>query len=384
MQVPLVICMGGTIMIEPSVHLCVDGRYAIDHYPGIGRVTSMLCQAWAQHPQVRRLDIISNPRSTRSLFGLPDAQAHVHIHHLDASPFGIREWWQMYILMRNLMPDWIYAPYFVMPPRHQPTKRMVTVHDAIPLELNSMPLLRRTMITQLVRFSMSRADKVTTVSAHAAQQIRRYYQYREGIEVIPNGVADVFFDVPPHSDLADYGITKPFGLCVSSNQPHKNLDGLLHAWALSYRAGQIPSDSQLVLAGHVDTHRDMPWRNPCYADIPIIHLPDPDDNVLHQLYHRAHLFVLPSLAEGFGLPILEALAAECVVLCHDYPTLRQLHGPVVAYTDMHQSHLVANMIAELWHNHATRAALACHTRAHAQTFRWAAIADQYVRAMQKR
>lgn len=376
--------MGGTAMDAPSLHLCVDGRYAIDHYPGIGRVTSMLCHAWAHHPQVRRLDIISNPRSTRSLFELPDTPPHVHIHQLDASPFGISEWWQIYKLMRNLMPDWIYAPYFVMPPRHRPTKRMVTVHDAIPLERNSMPLMRRTIFTQLVRFSMSRADSVTTVSAHAAQQIRQHYKYRDSIEVIPNGVADVFFDTPPHTHLADYGITQPFGLCVSSNQPHKNLDGLLQAWALAYRAGQIPSHSQLVLAGHVDSHREMPWRNPGYADIPIIHLADPDDVLLNQLYHAAHLFVLPSLAEGFGLPILEALAAGCVVLCHDYPTLRQLHGAIVAYTDMQQPHLVAHTIAQLWHDYTIREAFIRHARAHAQAFRWTAIADHYVRSMQTR
>lgn len=384
MRVPLAICMDGTAMDKPSLHVCVDGRYAIDHYPGIGRVTSMLCQAWAHHPQVRRLDIIINPRSTRSLFELPDIQPHVHVHQLDAPPFGISEWSQMHRLMRNLMPDWIYAPYFVMPPRYRPTKRMVTVHDAIPLELNSMPLMRRILLTTLVRFSMSRADMVTTVSAHAAQQISQYYQYRNAIEVIPNGVADTFFDPPQQNQLADHGITKPFGLCVSSNQPHKNLDGLLAAWALAYRTRQIPSDSQLVLAGHVDTQREMPWRNPRYADIPIIHLADPNDTLLNQLYHAAHLFVLPSLAEGFGLPILEALAAGCVVLCHDYPTLRQLHGHVITYTDMRQPHLISHAIAELWHTQVTRRTLISHARSHAQTFQWNAIADHYVRLMQTR
>lgn len=376
--------MGGTVMDTPSLHLCVDGRYAINHYPGIGRVTSMLCHAWAHHPQIQRLDIIVNPRSARDLFRLPDASPHVQIHHLDAPPFGISEWWQMRNLMHRLMPDWIYAPYVVMPPRHRPTKRMVTVHDAIPLELNSMPRMRRIMFTHLVRFSMSRADIVTTVSAHAAQQIRRHYAYQGAIEVIPNGVADVFFDAPLFNQLADYGITKPFGLCVSSNQPHKNLDGLLQAWAFAYRTEQIPADSQLVLTGHIDPRRTMPWRNPQYADIPVIHLADPDDGVLNQLYHAAHLFVLPSLAEGFGLPILEALAAGRVVLCHDYPTLHQLHGDVIAYTDMRQLHHVAHDIAMLWHNHDVRAQHIRHAHTHAHTFRWATVADQYVRTMQRR
>lgn len=384
MHLHLVICMAGTTMNTPSLHLCVDGRYAIDHYPGIGRVTSMLCQAWAQHPHVRRLDIIVNAHTTQNLFRLPDAHAHIHVHQLEASPFGVKEWLQMYHLMSHLRPEWMYAPYFVMPPRRRPTQRMVTVHDAIPLELNSMSQMRRIMLTQLVRFSMSRADKVTTVSAHAAQQIYTFYGYHDVIEVIPNGVSDMFFDTPPNNHLAAYGVTRPFGLCVSSNQPHKNLDGLLQSWALAYRAGAIPSDSQLVLAGHIDVRRAQPWCDSRYADIPVVHVADPDDTLLNQLYHAAQLFVLPSLAEGFGLPILEALAAGCTVLCHDYPSLHQLHGDVVSYTDMRQPHRVAQDIAALWHQHATRESYISRAKIHAQKFRWSAIAGRYLQSMQTR
>jgi glycosyltransferase involved in cell wall biosynthesis len=370
--------MDGTGMHTSSLHVCVDGRYAINHYPGIGRVTSMLCQAWAMHPQIHRLDILTNPHSPQDLFHIRDTHSHVHLHYLDAPPFGIAEWWQMRKLLANLSPDWLYAPYFLMPPSHKPTKRMLTVHDAIPLELTSMSLSRRIALTQMVRFSMNHVDCVTSVSTYAAQQIRHHYRYHGNIAVIPNGVADIFFDTPSTHQLAEYGITQPFGLCVSSNQPHKNLDGLLAAWALAYRAGQIPTHSQLILAGHTDTRRDMPWLHPQYADIPVVHVSDPDDTLLNQLYHAAHLFILPSLAEGFGLPILEALAAERVVLCHDYPTLRQLHGDVVYYTDMRHAKQVARDIHVLWHNHQVRERLIKGAQTHAHTFSWATIANRYI------
>lgn len=384
MRVLLGISMDGTDMHAPSLHLCVDGRYTTNHYPGIGRVTSMVCHAWATHPQVHRLDIIINQHSPRDLVRLPEAQHHVHLHYLDARPFGGAEWWQMHQLMRKLMPDWIYAPYFFMPPRHAPTKRLLTVHDAIPLELNSMSIIRKIILKQIIRFSMSRADGITTVSPYAAQQIHRHYAYHDHIEVIPNGVTDAFFTNTASHKLATYGISKPFGLCVSSNQPHKNLAGLLSAWAHAYRTRQIPVNSQLVLAGHIDVRRNKPWLDPQYADIPLIHLSDPDDDILNQLYHEAHLFVSPSLAEGFGLPVLEALAAERVVLCHDYPTVRQLHGDVVAYTDMRQAPQSANAIHTLWHNHTARNQLTQQAKAHAQAFRWSTIADRYIAYMRTR
>jgi glycosyltransferase involved in cell wall biosynthesis len=341
----------------------------------------MLCHAWANHPQVSRLDIIINPRSPRELFVLPDRQAHVHLYNLDARPFSIREWWQIRHLTHQLMPDWIYAPYFVMPPHKAPSKRMLTVHDAIPLELQSMSLIQRVLLTHLVRFNMARADCVTTVSLHAAQQIRQHYRYCEALAVIPNGVEDAFFDIPSSNQFAHYGITQPFGLCVSSNQPHKNLNGLIHAWAHAYRSGDIPSHSQLVIAGHTDARRHLPWCDPEYADIPIIHISDPEDGLLNQLYHAAHICIQPSLAEGFGLPILEALAAERVVLCHDYPTMRELHGEVVAYTDMRHTHHIADAITRLWHNQALREHYIRQAKAHALLFRWNAIADRYIAHM---
>jgi len=377
-------CMDGTHMKNASIHLCVDGRYAINHYPGIGRITAMLCHEWATHPQIRRLDIIVNSQSANDVFHLPthSAYAHVHIHPLHARPFGLMEWWQMRGIMRHLAPDWIYAPYLLMPPRSRDAKRLLTVHDAIPLELPGISRLRRAILRQFVRSSMARADVVTTVSAYAAAQIRHHYAYQGVLNIIPNGVSDVFFHQPVAHSLPALGITKPYVLCVSSNQPHKNIAGLLHAWATAYRLGYIPRESQLVIAGHVHHHRALPWFDASYADLPIIHLANPDDVVLNQLYHHAHLFVFPSLAEGFGLPIVEAMAAGNVVLCHDYPALRQLHGDHAQYTDMRHATHVALDIGRLWHDQHTRARLMQMARTHARTFRWAAVASAYIQYMQ--
>jgi glycosyltransferase involved in cell wall biosynthesis len=229
---------------------------------------------------------------------------------------------------------------------------------------------------------MACADGVTTVSAYAAAQIRHYYAFQGVLNIIPNGVSDVFFHRPVDHSLHAHGITKPYVLCVSSNQPHKNLAGLLLAWATAYRLGAIPRESQLVIAGHVHHHRELPWLDASYADLPIIHLANPDDSFLNQLYHNAHLFVFPSLAEGFGLPIVEAMAAGNVVLCHDYPALRQLHGDTAQYTDMRQPTLVAQDIGRLWHDQHTRERLMQMARTHARSFRWAAVASAYVQYMQ--
>ncbi|MEY3989564.1 MAG: hypothetical protein RI985_645 [Chloroflexota bacterium] len=377
MRVRLAISTAGIIMHTPKIHLCVDGRYAINHYPGIGRVTSALCAQWATHPAISRLDIIINSQSLNTIFALPN-ENHIHLHAIDAPPFGIREWLSMRSYLTHIRPDWIYAPYFNMPPYVHPTKRLLTIHDAIPYEVGSMPRLRQIALRHIIRTSMSRADRITTVSQHAAQQIRHYYGYHGNIVVIPNGVSDIFWHPADTDTLDPYGISEPYALCVSSNQPHKNIHTLLAAWRMAHEARRIPPQSRLVIAGHVDPHRDMPWMQPCYQALPITHIADPSDAILNALYHRAQMFVLPSLAEGFGLPIIEALAAGCPVLCHDYPTLRQLHGDIVQYTDMHDSHTVAHAISTLWHDNTPRAAHQQRAQSHARTFSWAAVAQQYI------
>ncbi len=382
MQVRSAICMGGTHMHTPKIHLCVDGRYAINHYPGIGRVTSALCAEWATNPAIHRLDIIINRRSTHTRYTLP-VGPHIHLHDIDAPPFSIAEWMRIRHRMHQLRPDWIYAPYFNMPPHVTPSKRMLTIHDAIPLEVGSMSRVRQHILRKIVRNRMEAADCVTTVSAHAAQQIRRHYQYNGAISVIPNGVSEVFWHNPGTNTRHSYGVTRPFALCVSSNQPHKNIHALLAAWHIARETARIPADSQLVIAGHVDPRREMPWLQPPYTEFAIMHIADPSDALLNELYHTAHLFVLPSLAEGFGVPIIEALAAGCVVLCHDYPTLRQLHGDVVQYTAMNNPSIIAQALGRLWQNDELRQQHKLHAQAHARTFSWAQIAHKYVDVMQK-
>lgn len=374
--------MGGIHMHMTKLHLCVDGRYAINHYPGIGRVATMLCHAWATHPHIRRLDIITNRNARNDLFVLPSNSPHVHVHALDAKPFGWREWRQMGTILNQLHADWTYAPYVWMPPHVRGTQRLLTVHDAIPMAHTHMHWARRIVFKQLVKFSMVRANVITTVSHHAATQIEQYYDYHDGIDVIPNGVSPLFFHAPSPETLASLGITQPYVLCVSSNQPHKNLTGLLDAWSIAYGTGVIPASSQLVIAGHVDTQRAQPWTDARYAQLPIIHVSDPADTVLNQLYHHAHLCVFPSLAEGFGLPVIEALAAHNVVLCHDYPTFHELHGDIVHYTDMQHPHTVAQVMTQLWHNEELRNSMKRRAQPHAQRFGWAHIANRYVELMQ--
>ena len=120
----------------------------------------------------------------------------------------------------------------------------------------------------------------------------------------------------------------PYLLFLGNDKPHKNLDGLLAAFAAPAR-GRIPG-SRLVLAGvdaraagspeGVDGARPRARRGACPA-----------------LVAGARALVLPSFAEGFGLPVLEAQAAGTPVACSDLPALREAAGDAAVFFDPHDT-----------------------------------------------
>jgi glycosyltransferase involved in cell wall biosynthesis len=169
---------------------------------------------------------------------------------------------------------------------------------------------------------------------------------------------------------------------VSSNQPHKNLATLVDAWAHAYRQGTIPAHSQLVLAGQFSAHRAQPWRDVRYQKLPIIVIATPNDELLATLYHHATLFVLPSFAEGFGLPLVEALASGLSIICHPHPAITAVVGDAAFLCDMQHPHQLAQDIATLWHDIAHQQRLRAHGRQRAQQFRWRTAADAYIQLMQ--
>ncbi len=320
----------------PSFTLCVDARFAHDHFPGIGRVVTELCHAWAAHPTVTQLHIIRNPRHHNTFFTLPDSASHVHYHDCDTRPFGLAESWCMRNIVATIQPDWVYIPHFWHPWLPLPAPTITTIHDLIPLTAPHVPPLRRCALRWLIRRAIDHAHLVTTVSEQSAQQLRAFAPDTP-IHVIPNGTRTLPGSATPIQP-------PPYLLCVSSNQPHKNLSTLAQAWHLGQQSGQLPDQARLVIAGRMDTRYPLP---PNTTHLRVI--ANPSDAELATLYHHAHAFVLPSLAEGYGLPLLEAAAHQLACLCDDNVGQHDHLRSFVHTCDMQNPHHVAVALTTLWH-----------------------------------
>ena len=373
--------MVGIAMTTERLRIIVDARYACDAYPGIGRVVTGMAHALAHHPDVAHMHLLTNPHRVNTHLQLPAASATITRHQVSGRPGSVREGQQVRRLANTIPADWFYTPYLRLPWGRFVARTMVTVHDAIPLQSASTPWHLRSGFRLALWLAAARASLLTTVSHDAAAQITPYVWPHRPPAVIPNGVDAQFFAPVPAFDPHAHGISGPYALCVSSNQTHKNLATLVAAWRILVTEQAIEAPATLVIAGQFNPARDRPWR--AAPDLQIVEIAHPDDVLLRQLYHGATMVVQPSRAEGFGLPVYEALACGCAVLCSDLPVYSKTIADAVVATAVDDPAVLAQAIAALWNNPERRAHLARHGPMVARRFDWSAAAAQAIALMHR-
>lgn len=169
----------------------------------------------------------------------------------------------------------------------------------------------------LLERALPRAHAVVTHSATVRREvIERFGLAEERVHVVSCG-AD---SLPEHPDAQGSSRRKPFLLVVGSVEPRKNLSRLTTA----FQKSGMGNEYDLVIVGRA-----------AWGEVPrgveVLH--GVDDLTLSQLYRDAVAVVLPSLYEGFGLPIVEALAAGTPVICSDIPVFREVAGDDASYFD---------------------------------------------------
>jgi len=214
------------------------------------------------------------------------------------------------------------------------TAGVVTVHDLSFVRTpERLPPLKRAYLRRLSRASVSRAAQVIAVSRQTADDLAACFGVAPGkITVVHNGVAAAF---RPDSAAAvaqfrnRQGLPPRYLLYLGTLEPRKNLELLLHAFA-RWRAMTAPGNCEvhLVLAGAKGWYYDT-----IFAQVDALKLAD----VVHfpgfvpaaelpDWYRAAEAFVYPSRFEGFGLPVLEAMACGTPVLCSNTASLREVAG----------------------------------------------------------
>jgi glycosyltransferase involved in cell wall biosynthesis len=267
-------------------------------------------------------------------------------------------------------------------------RRVVTIHDlqyqAVP-ELLSWPM--RAGTSALVSLAARRADRIIAVSAAGREEIVAGLGIEpERIDVVPNGVRPPPA-VPPSAGARERHRLgqQPVALAVATNLPHKNLPALIDALALIDPAER----PVLVIAGHATDDGALLARAAAAGvaeDVRLLGGCSTEE--LESLYALAGCLVLPTLHEGFGLPVLEAMARSLPVACSDVPALREVAGPAALYFDPRSVAQIAARISELLADARLAGRLRELGLARAAGFSWSTAAEgtlaSYRRALARR
>ena len=221
-------------------------------------------------------------------------------------------------------------------------RRVITVYDCIYFTHpeTTSPLLALGM-RNLIRAGVRRADRVIAVSESTARDLRAILGVdAEKIDVVLAGPGADPEAVPtPENELRHrLGIPNaPVVLAVSARRPHKNLERLIEAMV------DVP-DACLVLPGY-PTAFDDGLRQTAHRlelDDRVVFCGWVDAPDLEGLYATAACVVMPSLVEGFGLPLLEAMARGVPVVASDIPVFREVGGAAPIYVDPSSTSSIAN------------------------------------------
>ncbi len=241
-----------------------------------------------------------------------------------------------------------YVPYV------RRCKSIVTIHDVIPLRRPEfMPSAAREALADKLQASAQRADAIITVSHYAKGDIAEVFNVpEEKITVTHNGISPGFRPVEDRIEIervrTRFGIPGPYLLFVGNIEPRKNLDLLVRAFCeVRHTRGSIPF---LVIAGYKDWYFE-PLREvvrTLRAEDAVLFPGVVDGGDLPSLYSGAELFVFPSLAEGFGIPVIEAMACGTPVVASNTTSIPEITADAALLVDpMDRDALVTAIYAAL-------------------------------------
>jgi glycosyltransferase involved in cell wall biosynthesis len=260
-----------------------------------------------------------------------------------------------------------------------PFRRVVTIHDLIYRTLpEAHPGVRALGMRVLVPWGAHRSDRVIADSRATAEDVRRHLRIPQNrIDVVGLGVgATRRADPLPEAELRQTlgAGARPILLTVSAKLAHKNLTRLIAALA-SLPAAARPL---LVLPGYPTPHEAELRAHAAALGVTddVRFLGWVSAAELEGLYAAAAAFVFPTLAEGFGLPVLEAMARGAAVACSDIPVLREVAGSDALFFDPHSEAGIAAAIGRLLDDEALARRLRAAGPGRAAQFSWRRAAEQ--------
>jgi len=258
--------------------------------------------------------------------------------------------------------------------------QIITIHDLISLRYKNISPHQRFYFKYLLPFLVSRARLIVTVSETSKRDIVHFLKCPENkVQVIHNGYDNThYYGTGERSDRIDqaYGV-RNYLLAVGPTYPHKNFETLIDAYA-SLDA-RVRKDHPLVIAGGMKAYITKLKQRVRKAGL--------DDDIhflgyvpfesMPSLYREAFLLVFPSLYEGFGIPLVEAMACGCPVIVSDTSSMPEVCGDAAFYIDPNSKESIRKSIETLVADAGLRDCLRQKGYARAAHFSWKKAAESF-------
>lgn len=352
----------------------IDTRFYSSSPTGIGRYTYELCLQLLNYEDLKLVLFLDkdSPLLTDEKFD------KVEKFIIKEKKFGLLGLFTLAKKIEDSDLDLYHSPSFIMP-FVKSVKTIITIHDLIHLKMpEEYGIFHKLYYNLVVKRACFSAEYVITVSEASKHDLVKWLgaeRISKKTKVIYNAVAKKF---SPHIGMIDvfnkFEIDRTnFILYVGNNRANKNLLNLLKAYAKAKKHN--PDFPHLVLTcDHNQELFEFIHENVLLDDVKFIGSVSDDELVL--LYSYCLFFVFPSLFEGFGIPVLEAMSCGCPVACSNIKPLKEILGESALFFNPLDPKSIQANIEELFYNKNFRESLREKSLAQVKNFSWEKTAKE--------
>jgi glycosyltransferase involved in cell wall biosynthesis len=310
---------------------------------GIQRHAFNLVRCLLRRAEISRVDLVVAPWQTKlaRTAGIDrDARLKTYVADMGKSSLSRNAWYyrKLPLLVAKLQPDLVHLTYPVpIDPKSIPCTTVLTLHDLYPYEIPQNFRFPQVLVNRFIlKQCLSSVDAIACVSDTTMQCLRQYVTSSTKAKA-----TRIYNCVEPEPQKVvrspiPFWAGESFLLCVAQHRRNKNIVLLIQAFHRLLLASSLPPDMKLVIVGiegpetariqQLITHRGLASR--------VVLLRGLSGPELQWCYARCQALVVPSKAEGFGLPVAEALLVGGRILCSDISALREIGGTHCNYVSL--------------------------------------------------